>query len=120
MLTLASSHALTSRMTPELGRGGRDGGWIEVVYISRWKVIGIGGTAGTSSTALDGARLVVRRSRSPPSPSQVGWIDGSFRRRFWIHCFAASCLPVDAEDVLVVGVVILAVLEGPVRIESTR
>lgn len=116
MLTLASSHALTSRMTPEFGLGGRDGGWIEGVKTGRRKVIGIGGTAGTSSfvraaSPLDGAvcgRMLIRRSRSPPSPSLLGWIEGSFRRRRWIHCLAASCLPVDAEDVfLVEGVVIL-------------
>jgi hypothetical protein len=122
LLTLASSHALTSRMTPESGRGGRDGGWMQGVCEGRWKTMGIGGIGGTSSldsavTSLEGAvrgRLMVMRSRSPPSPpSPLGWIEGSFRRRRWIHCLAVSCLPAAVEDVFLVGgAVILTVLEG--------
>lgn len=116
-------------MTPESGLGGRFGGWIEGVCTGRRKVIGMGGTSGTSPLvcsviALEGAvcgRLADRRSRSPPSPSLLGWMEGSLRRRFWIHCLAASCLPAVVEDVFwVLGVVILAIWEGAVCFEIGR
>jgi hypothetical protein len=115
---LASSHALMSLVTPQLGL--QSGGWIEELCMLRWMLVGIDGIAGIDSAASnfpdDGAvfgRWMVAMSRSPPWPwLLLGWIDGSFRSRRCSHCFAVSCLPEVTKNASSVGVAVMFYVAG--------
>lgn len=99
MLMLASSHALTSRMTPELGLTGRGGGCGDGEARSMW--IGIGGVGVAAITS--GAALVDGAVRGRIElicvciPSTVSLLlrtgrDAVFRNCRCSHFFAVSCL----------------------------
>ena len=96
---LASSHALTSRITPESGRGGRGGGCIARRGEGSSMLIGICGTVGMNSGVtlpLVGAvcgRLSESFLLSPPTSSVLSnWRDAGFQSRLCSHFFAVSCL----------------------------
>jgi hypothetical protein len=96
---LASSHALTSRITPDSGRGGRGGGYMARRGEGSSILMGIRGTKGMTSgvtSPLVGAvcgRLSESFLLSPPTSSVLSsWRDAGFQSRLCSHLFAVSCL----------------------------
>jgi hypothetical protein len=95
---LASSHALTSRITPDSGLAGRGG--------TSSKLVGTGGTTGNLSRlvaapnegAVRGRLRDVRLCTLSPSPLHLKVCrDVTFRRFRRSHFFAVSCLLSAAE-----------------------
>ena len=95
---LASSHALTSRMTPVSGRCGRGGNGFEGLGRDGSTGIGINGIAG----AVCGGSIEMLLHKLP-SPF-FARLEDCYRRRRCSHCFADLCLLLGAENVFLVVV----------------
>lgn len=107
VLMLASSHALTSLMTPESGRGGRGGGYIVRRGDGSSMLMGIGGIGGVvsgvdlPSVGAVCGRLSESSLLTPPSPLLSSTCrDAGFQSLRCSRFFTVSCL-LGADNALV-------------------